>query len=88
MKILDSKYWFNWKIDLKFVSDWNDLEEIELFIEEVKNNYNIDWIYIMPLWTTLESQNNTQVLDFCIEKWYNYCLRQHLIFLKLKMKIK
>ena len=54
----------------------------EKFIKEIgkDENYNIiNNIYIMPLWRDSKSQINSLVLKYCLNKWYNYCLRQHLI---------
>ena len=80
LSILNSKLWINnWILDLKFVSDWNDLSEIQDYVKNIQKKYYINWIYIMPLWTTQKSQNNKKILKFCIENWYNYCLRQHII---------
>jgi len=80
LSILNSKLWINnWILDLKFVSDWNDLNEIQDYVKNIQKKYYINWIYIMPLWTTQKSQNNKKILKFCIENWYNYCLRQHII---------
>jgi len=82
IEILNSK-WRNradMKIDLKYVANnLNDLIEIHNNIEYLTFLYDIDKIYIMPLWRTKESQINDIILKFCIDKWYNYCLRQHLI---------
>ena len=67
-------------IDFKFVAlDKEDLKEIEEYLSKINYKDVINWIYIMPLWTTKESQNNKIVLNYCIKKWYNYCLRQHII---------
>ncbi len=81
LDILNNTNYFTWNIDLKFVSDWSDLHEIKEEIQNIIKKYKINkiWIYIMPLWTTKESQLNYKVLNFCIENWYNYCLREHII---------
>lgn len=66
------------QICFKFVAKTKeDFKEIDDYIEK----YDIfpHRVYIMPEWTTLESQINKEVLDYCIKKWYRYCLRQHII---------
>ncbi len=77
LEIFDSLW--SAKVDLKFVSDGSDLQEIEQVIEEITKKYKINRIYIMPLWSTIESQKNEKILKFCIENSYNYCLRQHIV---------
>jgi len=76
-ELLIAESFFYWSVDYKFVV-WNmqDLVEVD---EYIKNNPYTDWIYIMPLWITKESQMNKIVIDYCIKNWYNYCLRQHII---------
>lgn len=49
--------------------------------EECIKKYNIDQkkIYIMPEGRDIQSQINQYIIQYCIKKWYNYCLRSHLI---------
>lgn len=63
----------------KFVAKTReDCYEIQEFIE--KNHLQL-WnnIYIMPEGVDADSQNNGDVLQFCINYWYRYCLRQHIL---------
>jgi len=83
LNILKTNIWLFDNMDLKFVC-WNEktIKETEKFIKEIgkDENYNIiNNIYIMPLWRDSKSQINSLVLKYCLNKWYNYCLRQHLI---------
>ena len=81
LKILESNFW--WAIiDFKFVClNKKSCNETDLFLKELKKNELdlINNIYIMPLWINVKSQNNKTVLNYCMNNWYNYCLRQHLI---------
>ena len=62
----------------KFVAKTKeDLEEIQEYIKENSLSSNI--IYIMPMWTDNESQNNKEVLQFCLDNWYHYCQRMHIL---------
>ena len=63
----------------KFVAKTrDDCYEIQEFIE--KHNLKV-WnnIFIMPEGVDNESQNNWDVLQFCLTYWYRYCLRQHIL---------
>jgi hypothetical protein len=33
----------------------------------------------MPLWVTEDSQKNLLVAKYCMEKWYRYCQRTHIL---------
>lgn len=72
LKALSTKY------DYKFVvADEYDFEEVEEIIEE----YNLpkENIWLMPLWVTEDSQKNLLVAKYCMEKWYRYCQRTHIL---------
>jgi len=82
VKILEHDEYGN--LDLKFVcATLEDCLEVEMFIQGINKLENFDkwydWVYIMPLGTTKESQINKNILKFCIHKEYNYCLRQHVL---------
>lgn len=65
-------------IDYKFVVyDNDDLREVEQYIE--KYNLPKENIRLMPLWITKESQINLLVANYCIEHWYRYCQRTHIL---------
>ena len=62
----------------KFVAkSKKDFDEIKQFITE--NTIPESFVYIMPEWTTNESQINKSVLQFCIDNEYRYCQRMHII---------
>ena len=50
-------------------------------MQNIIDKFNIldEKVYLMPAWTTLESQIRQDILDFCLEMEYNYCMRQHII---------
>lgn len=54
-----------------------DTQEILEYIQK----YNIpnDKVYIMPMWITKKSQINKEVLQFCLDNWFRYCQRMHII---------
>lgn len=65
-------------IDYKFVvCDEKDLQEMETYIE--KYQLQKENIYLMPMWVSKESQMNKTVFDYCLEKWYRYCQRVHIL---------
>jgi len=78
LKILD---WIKSKCDnysIKFVcSDLTSLKETDECIK--KYEFEPGSIYIMPEWRDVKSQVNQFVIDYCMKKWYSYCLRSHLI---------
>lgn len=81
LKVLDSKLLrrgnWNW-ICFKFVAKGSeDFDEIKEYIE--KYNLPKERIYIMPMWTTNESQINKEVLQFCLDNEYRYCQRMHIL---------
>jgi len=64
--------------DYKFVIDSKeDIEEMENLIEQ----YNLpkDRIFIMPLWTTQNSQDRLDLARYCLENNYRYSPRQHIL---------
>jgi len=72
LKALSTKY------DYKFVvADEYDFKEVEEIIEE----YNLpkENIWLMPLWVTEDSQKNLLVAKYCMEQWYRYCQRTHIL---------
>jgi len=70
LKALSDRY------DYKFVID---TEEDMLEMEAIINKYNLKNIYIMPLWVSSDTQNRPDIIKYCIEKWYNYCQRLHIL---------
>lgn len=65
-------------ISFKFVAKWKeDFEEIQEYI--AMNNLPKYNIYIMPMWVDSESQINQEVLQFCLDNWYRYCQRMHIL---------
>lgn len=65
-------------ISFKFVAKWEeDFEEIQEYIKR----YDIPkWrVFIMPMWIDNESQVNKEVLQFCLDNWYHYCQRMHIL---------
>lgn len=70
------------QVDFKFVvSTINDLKEVQNIIDQHKDfiHYKDAWIYLMPLWRDFESQMNKIVMDYCMKKGYNFCMRSHLV---------
>jgi len=64
--------------DYKFVvADEYDFEKVEEIIEEYKLPKENIWL--MPLWVTEDSQKNLLVAKYCMEKWYRYCQRTHIL---------
>ena len=62
--------------DYKFVIDTeDDKNEMEFIIDK----YKLQNIYIMPLGRDKESQHRLDIAQYCIDKWYNYCQRMHLL---------
>lgn len=69
--------------DLKFVvSSLQDLVMVEDFIKKHKRVIENEkmTIYLMPLGRDAESQMNKIVMNYCMEKGYNFCSRAHLIW--------
>lgn len=65
-------------ICFKFVAkDKEDFKDIKSFIRKYWVGKNQVWI--MPEWTTGESQVNKEVLQFCIDNEYRYCQRMHIL---------
>ena len=65
-------------IAFKFVAKGKaDFQEIQEYIK--KYNIKKDQVYIMPMGTDNESQKNQEVLEFCLENWYRYCQRMHIL---------
>lgn len=62
----------------KYVAKWwKDFEDI---LENIKeNNVPDEIVYIMPLGTDNESQINKDVLQFCLNNWFRYCQRMHIL---------
>lgn len=76
LEIVDSTYMYHYCF--KFVAKWKeDFNEIQ----ECIKNHNIEkWlVYIMPMWVDNESQDNKEVLQFCLDNWYHYCQRMHIL---------
>ena len=66
------------KFDYKFVvANEKDIQEVEKIVKEYK--LPEDRIYLMPLWTTKDSQVNIEVANYCIKSWYRYCQRVHIM---------
>jgi len=79
LKILNNIRQYTDKVDLKFVAlNEKDLKEIDDYLNNLNWKDIIDWIYIMPLGTTQDSQENKTVFNYCMERGYNYCVRQHI----------
>lgn len=65
-------------ICFKFVAKWKeDFDEIQEYIKE--NDIPTYIVYIMPMWTDDKSQDNKEVLQFCLDNWYHYCQRMHIL---------
>lgn len=83
-EVFNFRWWKWWKCskDLKFVvGSMQDIKEVEWFIklhqsDIDKHSMNI---YLMPLWRDFESQMNKIVMNYCMKKWYYFCMRSHLI---------
>lgn len=78
VKALDLKDRANTNFCFKYVAKWwKDFEDI---LENIKENWVLDEdIYIMPLGTDNESQINKDVLQFCLNNWFRYCQRMHIL---------
>lgn len=64
--------------DYKFViGDEKDLQDMEIVIKTYK--LDTSHIRIMPLGTTLKSQKNLKLIQYCLSKWYNFSPRLHII---------
>jgi len=70
LKALSKQY------DYKFVVDTTD-DIIEM--EKIIDKYWLLNVYVMPLGRTWDSQHRIDIANYCIEKWYNYCQRTHII---------
>lgn len=76
--------------DYKFVcGSQEDLDEIQQIIE--KYGLQGERIYLMPLWTTVESQTTSEnavfVSEACKKYGYMFCLRMHILMYGDKMGV-
>ena len=77
---------WNPKYELRAISDKYNYkfvvaDEKDFKVEEIIQEYELfnNMIYLMPLWVTEESQNNLKVAQYCLEHWYQYCQRMHIV---------